>query len=362
MRDKLRLSEATELFVLSMSAQGRAPNTLQNYRGILRRFQRSVGDLYVGSINGTHVDRHFILARPTRQNSTLGVDHAVLSRFFGWLESNRYIPRFTSPMDGRKAPRAAKKERNRLEVGKFPALLDAAGEHHPRDRMVVALGLYLFLRGGEIVTLRVGDVKLDSGEVSVFRHKTGQADQLPISSELDRELRSWLTYYSQEQGRLNPMWYLVPARLPVPLTRGYRGRLQRVEDGGMLSGLNPTAPITRIHEPVSRALSKIGYPLRDQSGRTLGEGVHTLRRSAARARFDALERLGYDGAIRHVQTMLGHATMAMTEHYLGLHLDRVKRNDLVKGRPMFFDETTVVSLDSLRTDTDGEKGDDRAVV
>lgn len=112
--------------------------------------------------------------------------------------------------------------------------------------------------------------------------------------------------------------------------------------------LRPTRPVGTLHRIATRALDKINYPTRGEDGESLREGMHTLRRSAARARFDVLESLGYDGAIRHVQTMLGHATMAMTEHYLGLHLDRVKRNELVRGRPMFSTGENVVSIDEIR--------------
>jgi hypothetical protein len=33
--------------------------------------------------------------------------------------------------------------------------------------------------------------------------------------------------------------------------------------------------------------------------------------------------------------MLHHASGEMTEHYLGLHTERLRRNESVKGRPMY---------------------------
>lgn len=343
MSEKIRLAEATDRFLVSLEAQGRAKNTRRNYEGVLRRFLRINGDLFVVNLDGRHIDQHFIAAKATRDLASLGIDHACLARFFGWLVQNRHISRFSNPMEGRKAPPAGRKERNRVTVKDFARLLDAAGEHHPRDRMVVALGLYLFLRPSEIVTLRIGDVSLDAGDVRIFRHKTRQADVLAISADLDRELRAWYTYYSQQQGRLDPRWFLVPSKKSKPMTRDPRtGWLVVAEAQPVL--LNPDRPISRIHEIAQRAFEAIGYPTRDENGKPLNEGMHTLRRSAARARFDALETRGYDGAVRHVQTWLGHATMAQTEHYLGLQLDRVKRNELVRGKPMFDTGTNVVPL------------------
>lgn len=63
--------------------------------------------------------------------------------------------------------------------------------------------------------------------------------------------------------------------------------------------------------------------------------MHTLRRSAARALFDRLATEGYDGALRLVQAMLHHAQSSTTEHYLGLTLDKKRRDDIIRGESMY---------------------------
>lgn len=38
---------------------------------------------------------------------------------------------------------------------------------------------------------------------------------------------------------------------------------------------------------------------------------------------------------KRVQSMLGHSHGAMTEHYLGLNLERFRRNRAISGKAMF---------------------------
>ncbi len=76
---------------------------------------------------------------------------------------------------------------------------------------------------------------------------------------------------------------------------------------------------------VQEALRKAGYP-------TKGEGVHTIRRSVARAYFDQETALGYDGALRSTQALLHHADGATTEGYLGLTHETKRRDQILLGK------------------------------
>ncbi len=345
MAEKIRMAQAIEDFLLFRKAERKADNTIRNDRMALRRLFLVTGDIYVASLTERHINTTLSTAAETRAAS-LGIDYSTLSKFCDWAVRNRYLHQLDNPMHGRKVPRSMPVERQRIPVKDFGRLLDAAGASHPRDRVVVALGLYLFLRGGEIVDLKLGDLlpRLDHGEIAVRVFKTKQIDVMPICEELDQELRSWLTYYTQECGPLRPEWYLVPAKnrttwVQDPVTR------RLVPEGGPIK-LRPDRRIVKIEDIVQRALREIGFSTHGPDGASLREGVHTLRRSGARALFDVQRELGYDGAIRHVQAMLHHANMAQTEHYLGLTLDRVKRNELTRGRRMF--ETTGDNVVQMR--------------
>lgn len=82
----------------------------------------------------------------------------------------------------------------------------------------------------------------------------------------------------------------------------------------------------------------------------IGIGVvgHVLRRSGARALFDRLRHEGYDGALRRVQAMLGHSSGTITETYLGLDVERVQRNEMLAGKPMFPDLPRAGTLHELK--------------
>ena len=337
------MAQGVEDFLLYRKADQKSPSTIRNDRMVLRRLFLVTGDIYVASLTERHINAALSSAAVTRAAS-LGIDFTTLSMFCGWAVRNRYLHQLDNPMHGRKAPRSMPKERQRVPMKDFGRLLDAAD--HPRDRMVIALGLFLFLRAGEIVDLKLGDIlpRLDHGEIAVRIFKTRQIDVMPVCAELDQELRRWLSYYAETSGPLRHDWHLAPAKsrptyVQDPLTR------HLVPAGGPLR-LRPERRIVKIEDIVNRALREIGFATHAPDGATLREGVHTLRRSGARALFDVQRELGYDGAIRHVQAMLHHANMSQTEHYLGLTLDRVKRNELTKGRPMFdiADTATVIPI------------------
>jgi integrase len=221
-----------------------------------------------------------------------------------------------------------KKDKRRVPVTKFQALLDVA--EYPRDRMIIALGLYLFLRQSEMATLRIKDINLTNGEINVTVHKTGDFDIMPICSELDNELRRYLTWYTEQCDGLDPEWFLVPSRTNIG------GRLNNgTFSKGQNMKLRPERMMTKIEDVAKNALELIGHPVRDENGKGLFEGIHTLRRSGARALFDEMRNQGYDGALQRVRAMLHHASGTMTERYLGISVERTQRNEALIGKSMF---------------------------
>jgi integrase len=351
MTERPRLSDAIEQYLAFQKSNGLRPATIRSHGHILRRLYLVAGDVYPASINDAHINAYFQTSAASRAAASLGIDHSTLNRFFAWCIRSRLIRSQDNPMAGRKAPKPMPVERDRVAMKDFPRLLDAAGSHHPRDRIVVALGLYLFLRGSEVCDLRIGDLSLDAGEIRTRMFKTSEVDVMPISEELDTELRVWLRYYSTEQGPLNPSWFLAPAKRPPKWAGGNTRGLDRITDRLLV----PLRKIVKVEDIPKRALEDIGYQIRGTDGVSRREGMHTLRRSGARARFDTLRDRGYDGALRHVQTMLHHKNSTETERYIGLTLDRVKRNELVKGLPMYpsLQEAEVVSIHAHAVEQSG---------
>lgn len=303
--------------------ENRTANTLRADLGAVNKLLEAAGDIQPRNLTQRHADT-FVRLVGGQSTALFNSRLACIKQFERWLRRERLISRDTVLFDYR-SRKDSRPDRHRVPVERFGELLDAAGRRHPRDRILVACGLYLFLRASEIRFLKIGDVDLEAGEIHVYIQKTDEYDVMPISSELDAELRSWLAFYENQQGPLDPAWYLVPARVSTAWKddNGWFAREDRP------TNLRPTVFLSKsAYAVVQSALADIGW----DTGR---EGVHTLRRSGARAYFDSLVDAGYDGALKRVSAMLHHASVTMTERYLGIREDRHTRNLALRGRPMF---------------------------
>lgn len=333
MSTAILLSIAIEEYLASRQSRGIAPNTLRSDRTQLTRFLTVIGNIQTRSLEERHVDAFFATLGHQKESSR-NLTLSKLRGFFRWCKGRDYMPRdLTTERRRIKEPEV---HRTLIPLESFDDLLDAA--EHPRDRIIVALGLYLFLRISEIQTLRVGDVDLDEGTINVTIHKTKGFDAMPICTELDGELRTWLAWYAAHiEAPMSPDMLLVPTKKDYTMVPGPTGgfvlaRFPRYT-------LNPYKASSRPHHAIQRAMAKIGYGTR-------WEGGHTLRRSGARALFDSLRGTeGSDGALQQVKVMLHHKNVAMTEHYIGIGVERTQRDTRFRGKPMF--RRTVVAADNV---------------
>lgn len=318
----IRLNEAIEQYIAHLAARNLANNTIKNARQVLTKAEQRWGDILVASITDAHVDRLFSTAEWGPRTRNLYLQN--IRQFFRWCRLRKYMARDYDPTDmwaNSKVP--TNQDKLRVPVEQFGQLLDACP--HPRDRAVVALGLYTFMRGSEISTLRIKDLDLSRSELKIVRHKTKDEDVLPVSSELIYEMNLWMNWYRADQGTLLDDWWLVPAKNPDRWEQGPDGLLRR---SARKSSVRPRIRETKPYRAVQRALKGIGMDVH-------GEGSHTLRRSGARALADSLRSEGYDGALLRVASMCGHKSIKVTEHYIGWGLERKQRNEMLAGKPMF---------------------------
>lgn len=328
---KMTLSDAKDAYLAHRKSTRKAASTVRNDDYVLRRFLDVTGNLYVHNIQERHIDHHFNVAGETRGEQSLNVDHVVLNGFFSWAVRNGLMFRSRNPMAGRAKPSFTPRPWRGVHVSKFPALLDATT--YPRDRMLVALGLYALGRAKEMTSIRIRDVHLDAQRLAVRIPKTHRTDRLPIGLELDQELRTWLKLYAEESGPLQPDWFLLPSKTkPRLVTQMGTGR--GIADRSTVR-LVPTKMIYAPHDVVKGALEVIGYKVRDPNGKPLNEGMHTLRRSGARALYDEYVDAGYPDALRRVQVVLGHKSITQTERYIGIQPDRELRDQTIAGKLMF---------------------------
>lgn len=321
-RPVIRLSEAVDEFLESRLARGFSPNTNRTSRQALDRLLEEAGNLYVKSIGPKHIDAVFSAKAAVWSKATGQLMLTHYRSFFAWCRQRGYISKDTDPCAGWKIRKQKPADALRIPVTRFNELLDAA--EHPRDRMYVALGLFLFLRSSEITALKIKHVDLAAGTIKVKIFKTDDLDHMPISEELDAELRRYLTWYTERHGVPDPEWYLVPAK-DAPVVKWVEGQLTVMNK---ISRLRPLRQMGQPYLMVRRIVESLGY-----SGHRVGG--HTLRRSGARAYFDHLGDEGYDRALQRVRAMLHHSTASMTELYLGLDVEKHQRDERLRGQTMF---------------------------
>lgn len=337
-----RLKPAVADYLKYRKSEGLAELTVKGDREALgamvqhmKKFGRREPDgVYVHSITHDHITHVLVEMSETRSPRSMSITHSQFNRFFKWAVTTKRMKSDDNPMGERKAPKWHKRMRDRLPASEFPRLLDACT--HPRDRILVALGLYLMARISEIRTIRLSSVMLPLGEIHVRIHKSGIDDFMPISEELDIELRRWLKYYSEHCGGLRPHYYLVPNKTsPIPQKNPVPGMQGALMDP-LSAVLQPEKEISRRSAlAVRNALERIGFPIYDDKGKLKGEGTHTLRRSGGRAMFDGARQSGVEGSLTRVKTMLHHASITDTEWYIGANLDKVERDEAVKGKKIF---------------------------
>lgn len=319
MPGKVRLSEAARRYEAHQVARALAPDTIRNTRVTLGLVQRVIGDLLLDSITGQHMDRVFASYNwaATTRNTKIG----QLRGFFTWCRGSRLMTPTNNPMIGWRQKAAPTKNHLRVPHAEWGRLFNAC--QHPQERIVIATGLYLFLRASEQQALKISSVNLAEDLIDVWRPKIKRWQTMPLSSELGAEVRAWLTYLS-DRYHLEPDHHLICARNKD--MRHDPKTFRWIPGSGTL---NLSRPVHKPHLIVQRVLRRAGYQVEK------GQGEHTLRRSGARAYFDSLVDQGYDGALREVQALLGHRTSAMTEVYLGIDLDQRRVLQKLAGRPMF---------------------------
>lgn len=303
----------------TLRSRGYAPKSILQYKTTYNHAINRWGSIDVRDIGPAEIDAFF--ARQPWSVRTYNRHLTRLRGFFAYARMRQWIGPDVDPTAGWDTRREHPvRERTWLTVDEMLTVRQAALDLCERDAALFDVAMFTFLRAGEIVTLTVGDLDLQAHTLRVYRHKTKQADVLPVCAELADAMRWWLAIYEESAGPLQPEWLLVPARGPLPAPKKDGSRLPRP--------LRPTRQVSHPGDIVRRAMVTAGWD-------TLGDGGHVLRRSGALELFRRLRADGHDGALRRVSSMLGHGSTKQTEHYLSINSERAERNLLLGGLPMF---------------------------
>lgn len=281
-----KVSECVALFRREgIPARQWKPKTLENYRSRLNRIEADLGHRAVEDLTVKDCAEYLrsvtegLRARQQFRTVLIFVlEHAVQE---GWMANN--VARLT------KTPKP-RRQRNRLTLDAYRAVWQKA---EPWLQNAMDLSLHTLLRRSDIAAMRFEDIR--DGCLYVIPHKTETSTYVRMKMKLEGQLLRIIERC--KDGRLSP--YLVhrlPSRLPAhgkrakerehhlqllpeDITRGFREALQA-------AGLKYTGPAPTFHE-----IRSLGGDLYRQAGWTLEQ----------------------------VQTLMGHASEAMTRHYLEGH-------------------------------------------
>jgi integrase len=335
-----KVGDAAETYLRNVKAQTSRIN-FNMASSVVRRFEIRVNNCQVGSLTAEHVEDFFYGSgrslSSTCKPQTLGAYKTRLKSFLrfchrrGWLTLSPDVL-----LEGITPKTRTNRNRYRMTRPELRTLLDAATD--PRDRALAAFVANTGVRISEAITLTVRDVSFPKGELYVKLWKTKDEVTLPMSSDLDRELRVWLTAYAAEVGELQPGYRLFPPHFPSRFQKGKytTQRPLRINPHGQIS--NPRVIIQDLAKRAEIELEP-------------GDGWHTLRRSFGRILYEDARAHGHDDALRLTQAALNHSRAETTERYLGLDLERQRYEAMMKGKPFLTADVEpgkIVDLDERR--------------
>ncbi len=289
-------SETLHAFDRHLGAErGRSPHTRRAYLGDVRHLLTYAAEQGIDEPAGLRLAdlRSWLGAQADSgaARSTIARRAAAARTFLTWAEHTGRIP--ADPSIRLVAPRRGHSLPGVLKQSEASELLDLAGIRaddddpiHVRDRAVLELLYASGIRVGELVGLDVDDVDRHQGVVRVMG-KGSKERVVPFGAPAARAMEEWLAV----RGRV-----ATPTSGPA-LFLGRRG-----------ARVDPRQVRTLVHELLSHLPDAPDL------------GPHGLRHSAATHLLEG----GAD--LRVVQELLGHASLATTQIYTHVSVDRLRQS------------------------------------
>lgn len=335
------MREAGEAYTAYDYRRGGSDGMRYSNTSLLNRLAKAVNNRQVGNLTPADLEEFFYGPKglaTTCARSTLGKYHGQLKAFLtwahrrGWCDSPEYLL-------GNITHTSTKTRRVRLRLSEEQLWSMVEHAPTPRDAAMMVHAMFTGLRISEIRDHRLSDLNLSSGEVAARIIKTHEEDVMKVAPLHAHYLREWLTVY-HDLCNPGPDDYLFPAANRPTF---HAGKVATWRERGF-------APGRRINNPgqAFRGMAEAANVTLES-----GDGWHTVRRSVARIFFDKASKHGHDAALRMTSAFLHHANTSTTEIYLGLELERVKRDRVMAAG--FLDNPTganVVRLDGYREAAD----------
>ncbi|HEV2111586.1 MAG TPA: tyrosine recombinase XerC [Gammaproteobacteria bacterium] len=276
------LEEPIARFIAHLVQRNLSPHTRSNYArdlGTLRQFciKQGVGDWAVLDV---HRVRAFVTQRHRQGLAPKSLQRllACIRSFYDYLQEEGLAR--NNPAEGVRAPKAAKRLPDTLDADQMARLLQIEGgdAETVRDRAVMELLYSSGLRLAELISIRLSDIDLREGLVTV----TGKGRKtriVPVGRQALKALGAWLKV---------------------------RGQLAKPDDTALFVGVRGGALSPRT---VQARLKRWGL----SQGVQQGVHPHLFRHSFASHVLES------SGDLRAVQELLGHANISTTQIYT--HLD-----------------------------------------
>jgi integrase len=330
--EALRLGQAVDRYNYERERTRKyAANTLLNTEKVLSQFVKVNGPhLWMSRVGQPAFERFFygdesdgITGLTDRvEPSSFNVYRGIVSRWEVWARESGHIRTPGKPYI-EKIPELPVewKDYRRLSEEEYYRALDVAGTYEPMHRAAMAVGMIVSSRASEAVSMRLGSLDRDGGEMRFTITKGSRVNKrtntVELSPALTAELDPWLDLYAFSMGMTVPQltqhkdWLLFPSR-------HYAHNFGR---GGTTS-YRPTQVMTAPYRIVQRSLREIGIEEKHI-------GFHTLRRSGARLLYEHAKAMGAKDPLRIVQVHLNHKDREVTLRYIGLQPDIEERNALL---------------------------------
>lgn len=299
--NRLSIDLEIEEFLLDRAARNVTPRTLHWYRynlTIWRTFLAEQGIVTTRDVTPSLV-RRFLLHLADKEHNPGGVFNlfSSLRAFINWYASEYAGAEWENPLKRVKSPKRPTDIIEPIALADIQAMLKACNTktfNGSRDAAVLLLLLDTGVRKQEFINLLVGDVDIDSGQVTVRMGKGQKSRFVFIGNRTRRALVIYLRRRNEKKS---------PIRPDAPLWVSSTGRR-----------LTPSG----LREIIRRLADRVGIP---------EPGLHDFRRAFA---VNAL-RAGMD--IVTLARLMGHSNLATTQKYLALVKDDL-RNSHAKASPV----------------------------
>jgi site-specific recombinase XerC len=251
-------------FERDLTALGRSPRTIQSYLEAGQQLADHCKDADLLTLSKGDVLDYLIECRRAHSGATELVRYRSLHRFYAWAVTEGYLDR--SPLSGVPAPRIEEKIIPVPHVGDLRELIGAcSGTDFDalRDTAIIRLFCECGLRLSELASLRVADLDMVRGQVTVLG-KGAKWRQVPFGQKTGKALTRYLRARSRhELAHLESLW---PGARGVALTPN--GVTQLLRRRCRQAGIAPVHPHQLRHYSASE---HFGAGLSDQDAmRTFG--------------------------------------------------------------------------------------------